>query len=92
MTLLNSLLMNPVALTIAALVAKAALIVGIAAAVTQLMRWRRASAATQHLVWAASVVALIALPVLNHVQFRRIARALARDGAEKVHVALQTGS
>ena len=65
MTLLASLLTNPAALTVADLVAKAALIVGIAAAVTQLLRWRRASAATQHLVWAASVVALLALPVLT---------------------------
>src|SRR5688500_6210291 len=65
MTILTSLLTNPAALTIADLVAKAALIVGIAAVVTHVLKWRRASAATQHLVWAASVVALIVLPVLT---------------------------
>ena len=65
MTLFTSLLTNPTALTIADLVAKAALIVGVAAAVTHLLKWRRASAATQHLVWAASIVALVALPVLT---------------------------
>ena len=48
-----------------ALLLKATLLLAAAFGVTRVMAWRRASAASVHLVWTLAVLALLALPLLS---------------------------